>query len=379
MFKADFKPNRFTCCVNAVKKLIKERLDLDSSSAFAIIEFSNSAKKLTGFTNIENSLIEPLNSLSVGDKSALGDALALSIKIVIDELRKIMAKVPKILVFSDGNYTKTAVDPLKMARLAQGLSIKIDTFRIGDVSQLNVLKRLSDTTGGTYYYSNDPNSLLDSAHKYADSNIKIASAKSNKLIKSPQFLRKIAANLLRVEDLTESMEMRIKHLRGEADYKKCTICFSEQDPYTKGSFYLTGRYCPNCKAPFHIHCLSQWASSQSDQVLTDSGTCRCPHCFYLIKIPTEVSQAQKLKTLTTYTSTSQNKAQKPEIIPAELVTTDDLGEIALYKSCPVCNFIFEENQEIVRCPNCDTLYHVSCFKELIDSHCKVCGKKLHLY
>ena len=59
----------------------------------------------------------------------MGDALAISIKVIIEELRKIMAKLPRILVISDGNYTKTAVDPVKMARLAQGLGIKIDSFR----------------------------------------------------------------------------------------------------------------------------------------------------------------------------------------------------------------------------------------------------------
>lgn len=379
MYKNDYKPTRLQACVDAIKKLIKERLDLDSSSAFSIVRFSENAEKLNDFTNIEKELFESLDELNIGGESALGDALALSIKIIIEELRKIMAKVPKILVFSDGNFTKTAVDPVKMARLAQGLSIKIDTFRIGEVSQLNVLKRLSDLSGGNYYYSNSISSLLDSAHQCAESNVRRRGLKSEKLINSPQFLRKIAANLLRVQDLTKSQEMRIKQLRGQADYKKCTICFSESDPYSKGSFYLTGRYCPNCKAPFHIHCLTAWASSQSDQTLIDSGTCRCPHCFYLLKIPTEVSQAQKLKTLTKFSTSKASGTTESEILPAELINTDDLGDMILYKSCPVCNLIFEENQQIVRCPNCNTLYHLECFKQLTDSHCKSCYKKLHLY
>ena len=379
MFRTDYKPNRLTCSINAVKKLIKERLTLDSSSAFSIIKFSDNAEKLIDFTNFETELYEPLGSLSLGGKSALGDGLALSIKIVIEELRKIMAKAPRILVISDGNYTQSAIDPVKMARLAEGLGIKIDSFRIGEMSQLNILKRLSDLTGGNYYYNNSPDSLLNSAQRLADDNIKAASVKSEKLIEKPEFLRKIAANLLRVQDLTKSQETRIKQLRGEADYKKCTICFSENNPYTKGSFYLTGRYCPNCQTPYHVHCLAAWATSQTDQVLSESNTCRCPHCFYLLKIPTEVTQLQKLKILTGTSSQKKIGAQKAEIVPADLTSISNLGEEALYKSCPVCHLIFEEHQEVVRCPECNELYHIDCFKKLSNSQCRTCGTRLHLY
>lgn len=379
MFRTDYKPNRLICSINAAKKLINERLNLDNSSAFSIVKFSDNAEKLAGFSSFEAELYEPLGSLSLGGKSALGDALALSIKLLIEELRKIMAKTPRILVVSDGSYTQTAIDPIKMARLAQGLSIKIDSFRIGEMSQLNILKRLSDLTGGNYYYSNSPESLLDSARRLADDNFRIASLKSEKLIDKPEFLRKIAANLLRVQDLTKSQETMIKQLRGEADYKKCTICFSENNPYTKGSFYLTGRYCPNCKTPYHVHCLASWASSQTDQTLSDSGTCRCPHCFYLLKIPSEVTQIQKLKILTGDSSQKEIGAGKPELVPADLTNISDLGEGALYKSCPVCHLIFEENQEVVRCPTCNEIYHKPCFKELENSLCKNCFSKLHLY
>jgi len=379
MFRTDYKPNRLVCSINAIKKLIKERLTLDSSSAFSIIKFSDNAEKLIDFTNFETELYEPLGSLSLGGKSALGDGLALSIKMVIEELRKIMAKAPRILVISDGNYTQTAIDPVKMARLAEGLGIKIDSFRIGEMSQLNILKRLSDLTGGNYYYNNSPDSLLNSAQRLADDNFKVASVKSEKLIEKPEFLRKIAANLLRVQDLTKSQETRIKQLRGEADYKKCTICFSENNPYTKGSFYLTGRYCPNCQTPYHVHCLAAWATSQTDQTLSESGTCRCPHCFYLLKIPSEVTQIQKFKILTGTSSQKEIGAQKPEVVPADLTNISNLGEEALYKSCPVCHLIFEEHQEVVRCPSCNELYHIDCFKKLDKSLCKTCFSKLHLY
>ena len=67
---------------------------------------------------------------------------------------------------------KSVVDPLKMARLAQGLNIRIDTFLVGQIGEDNVLKKLSDITGGRYFYNNDPESLIRSAREIADDNFK---------------------------------------------------------------------------------------------------------------------------------------------------------------------------------------------------------------
>ena len=148
----------------------------------------------------------------------------------------------------------------------------------------------------------------------------------------------------------------------------------EYDPITKGNFFLTGRYCPNCKTPYHIHCLSAWADSQKNEKLKASGTCRCPHCFYLLKIPAEVTQAQKLKTLSV--GAQKTIGQQPMSVSAKIIEDISvLGEEALYNSCPVCHYIFERGQRVVQCgnPECKTLYHSDCFKKLKDSRCKNCG------
>ena len=382
MFKKDFAPNRLNCCISAAKTLIKERFSLDSLSAFAVIRISGKAKKIIDFTTsgFVNNLNEALNSLTCGGYSAIGDALALSIKTLIAELRKIGAKTPRIILISDGNYMRTVVDPIKMARLAQGLNIRIDTFGIGNTRQNNMLKRISDITGGRYFYNNDLESLNRSAKEIADDNYKTYGAKKENLIENPAFLRKIAADLLRVQDLTKDQEQRIKQIRGEVDFKKCSICFSDQNPYTKGSFYVTGRYCPNCTTPFHIHCLGAWADSQKDHKVKRSGTARCPHCFYLLKIPIEVTQIQKLRTLTK--GFKEEIAKKPEIMPAKYIQNINvLGEEALFNACPVCHLIFEKGQPAVQCGNlqCNALYHEDCFKKLKEGHCKSCDVKLHLY
>ena len=379
MFRSDYRPNRFEISKDAIKKLISERFVDDINTSFAIIGFSDKPKANSGFTNSKDQLFQAIDTLEISGKSSMGEAIGLSIKIIISELRKLAAKIPRILIISDGNYTKTSIDPLKMARLAQGLNIKIDAFRLGELSALNILKRMSDLTGGKYYYNNDSNSLLKSAHDFAVSNVKTYGEGSVSPIDNPTFLRKIAADLLRVQDLTKDQEQRLLQIRGLADYKKCSICFSDKNPYTKSTFFVSGRYCPNCQTPFHIHCLASWADSQKDTKMKRAGTVRCPHCFYLLKIPTEVSQARKLTSLMKPDSYGKSSQQEPEIVEAELAKFQDLEGDALFKSCPVCSYIFEPGQDIVRCRNCKTLYHKHCYENLPMSLCKNCGVKLHLY
>ncbi len=382
MFRKDFSPNRLTCCISAVKTLIRERFNIDSLSAFALIKYSNTPKKIMDFTtsSFEENLNKALNSLKCGGYSAMGDALALSIKTLIAELRKIGAKTPRIVLISDGNYMKSAVDPLKMARLAQGLNIRIDAFGLGNTRKDNILKKISDITGGRYFYSNDHESLNRSAQEIADDNYKKYGTGKEVLIDNPAFLRKIAADLLRVQDLTKDQEQRLKQIRGQGDFKKCSICFSDQNPYTKGTFYITGRYCPNCTTPFHIHCLAAWADSQKNHQVRRSGTARCPHCFYLLKIPIEITQIQKLRTLTK--GLKDETVKKPELMPAKYIQDVGLlGEEALFNACPVCHLIFEKGQPAVQCGNlqCNALYHEDCFKKLKGGQCRTCDTKLHLY
>ncbi|TFF94396.1 MAG: VWA domain-containing protein [Promethearchaeota archaeon] len=380
MYRSDYPPSRLECSVNALKKLVSQRLSIDPATAFALVRFSSNAEKIIDFSSIEKEILDSIDSLTIDGTSAMGDALALSIKLIIEELRKISAKVPRILLISDGNFTTTAVDPIKMARLAKELNIKIDTFRLGEVSHLNILKRLTDISNGIYYYINDVETLNESAIDFAKSNLKLSSSTFKNLTENSGFLRKIAANLLRVQDLTKDDEQRIKHIRGVADYKKCSICFSDKDPITKGSFYLTGRYCPNCMTPFHIHCLAGWADSQDDPSMKRSGTVRCPHCFYLLKIPSEISQAQKLSVLSGYQKNLNTDSATTQDCRAYKKKALELGDEALYNSCVVCNIIFEKDEEIVKCGNrdCGVLYHRECFAKLKNGICKNCGCKLVL-
>lgn len=377
MYRKDYAPSRLEASKRAIQALVSARLKDDPSTSFAIITISDKPKVLLDFNSTEATIHEELENLEFKGKSALGDTIATGIQKLIIELRKVGAKVPRILVVSDGNYTKTSIDPLKMANLASKLNIKIDTFRLGEVSHLNLLKRLSDITEGQYFYSNDTETMIASARKLADSNIKDYTQSIKTAIENPAFLRKIAASLIRTQDLTTDQEETIKQIRGEAEYKKCTICFKEDSPYTQGTFYTEGRYCPQCSTPMHLSCAAQYAKSAKDEKTKESGTFRCPHCFYLLKIPTDIQQITKLQELR---KPMKSSGQKANSFYVKKQPVEQLGEEAMYNACPVCHTIFDEGQEVIKCanPDCNTIYHTSCFQKLINSSCQNCGSELKL-
>ncbi len=380
MFRSDYSPSRIVNAVNAIGLLLSSVEKQDASSSFALVTFNDTIERKNDFTRSKEEIIESISNSAIGGASALGEALGVSIKTIINELRKISKQIPRILLISDGNATSSAIDPLKMAQLAKQLNIKIDVFRLGESSHLNILKRLADITGGKYYYNNDIETLKRSAVNYFNSSFQHKSSPEDNEIKNPQFLRKIAAPLLRVQDLTGDQEQRLKQIRGVANFKKCSICFSEKDPVTKGSFYLTGRFCPNCQTPFHVHCLAGWADSQGESHLKRSGTVRCPHCFYLLKIPSEVVKAKRLKALTTRSPRAEDEETSRKEFKAGKTDPENLGLEATYNSCPVCNMIFEKSDTIIKCgnPDCGALYHEDCFMKLENNICKSCGFALKL-
>lgn len=376
MYRRDYAPNRLESCKKALQVLISARLKNDPSTSFALITISDNPKLVLDFNSDEETIINNLYNIEFGGKSALGDALALGIQKIINELRKIGAKIPRVLVISDGNYTKTSIDPLKMANLASKLKITIDTMRLGELTHLNLLKRLSEITNGQYYYNTDTESMMDSARVVAESNIWSNTMQFKSTIENPAFMRKIAASLLRTQDLTKDQQERIKQIRGEVNYKKCTICFTDICPYCSGTFFTEGRYCPECNIPMHLHCATAYAASLKDENLKQSGTFRCPHCYFLLKIPMEVQQISKLKALRKPPLISSS--DKNDIVDVKKMSTTELGDESLYKSCPVCNLIFEEKQDVIKCGNykCNALYHINCFLKLENSRCKSCAKEL---
>ncbi len=387
MFRRDYQPNRLGACKNALLKFVESRFENDESvggsTAFALIVFDSRARTIIDFPDGARyeQIKEALEKeVSCGGKSALGDGIGKAIKLLIEDIRSAGARIPRLLIFSDGKFTKSKVDPLKMANLAKQLQMHIDTFRIGEVEHFNVMKRLSDITNGKYTYSNNSQNFLESAEEMGYSNIEAHGAAYVKK-GFTAIHKKIAAPLLSESQMskgTNDQQDLIAQLRGTKSYKQCSVCFMSDDPMSKTSFNISGRYCPNCGKPMHVSCASMWAKSNDKE--GDGTVFRCPQCFYLTKIPASVQTAVKMHQEVKKEEKTQSSAANVPSYQVSAVMANSLGDAAMYSACPVCNGIFEEDEQVISCPNemCNAIYHMNCFSKLKDGRCKSCGSILRM-
>ena len=384
MYRSDYSPNRLEACKIGILKFIEARMgndaELGGSTAYGLVIFNSTARTIYSIADMASydQFAQALNSPEVrcGGKSSMGEGIGKAIKLLIEDIRSAGARVPRILLFSDGKFTQSKVDPMKMANLAAQMGMHIDTFRLGEVEHFNVMKRISDITDGKYIYSNDSAAMLASAEDVGISNVEAHGAAYQKGKGFTKVLKKIASPLLSDAEMSKgSTDQKdlISQLRGKKSFQKCTICFMSDDPISKVTFNISGRYCPNCGQPMHLSCASMWAKSNDKE--GDGTVFRCPHCFYLCKIPASVQTAVKM-----HKEAKMNRPAAPTVQSFQVssVLAAKLGDAALYSACPVCNGIFEEDEQVVPCgnPSCNAIYHTSCFPKL-NGVCKSCGSQLH--
>ncbi len=388
MFRRDYSPNRLDACKHALMHFIQTRQDneatLGGSSAFALISIDTAPEiKINLDDYATRDIFEELfESCTPKGNSAIWDGFAFALKVLIEDIRHSGARAPHIIMISDGKASPSRVDPEKMANLAKQTGIRVDTIKIGDVETVNLLKQIATISEGQYYFADNLNELVEIMTRLATPNVIPTGGNygGKKRIISRKVLKKIAVPLRSESEMnkgsTDQKEL-ISRLRGTKSYQKCSICFQSDDPYTKGSFSLSGRYCPNCGTPMHASCAAQWGRNQDKE--GDGTIFRCVHCLYLLKIPssmqTKVQMHQNLIKETRARKKKQTQVQTFNVAP-QLANT--LGEAALYSACPVCSGIFEEDDQVIACgnPDCNAIYHLAHFDKLPNHRCKVCGAKL---
>ena len=376
MYRRDYNPNRLEASKEAILAFIRARRAEDTKSSFSLVVFGKEIKEVIKLTDYSDEEMFRANfeDLKPAGNSKISDAIGIAIKIHIEDIRIVGAKVPKILLISDGKLSDSKVTPTKMAQIACGLEIKIDTIRLGEVEHFNIMKRVSELTEGRYFYCNDAPSVLLSGREMGESNKGKKYQKSKNL---SAILEKIAVPLKTISELNQDSVDVVARIRGTVSFKKCGICFAEEDPITKAPFSIAGRYCPNCGKGYHIHCMSMWAGNDKD---SNGRVTRCPHCFYLIKIPSDIQQVTKIRDdIKRDRASYSNEETGPSQYYAKKYIAQDLGDSAVYSACPVCNSIFEEKEDVIKCgnPECNAIYHLDCFETLNNNpSCKSCGKKM---
>ena len=388
MFRADYEPNRLEASKLGIMNLIHSRhrkeAEHGGNSAFALATIQDVPHLLTNFNDYlsEEKIQEIIEQIFTKGESPLGDGIGFAIKTLIEDIRTSGARIPRIMIFSDGKSTQSKVDPLKMGRLAKQMGIRIDTIRLGDVSHHNMLSQIAQVSGGTYIFANNANDIMEATTQLAMPNIMPAGSNYGKKsgIVSRKVLKKIAVPLRTESEMNKGSENEkelISRIRGTKSYQKCGICFQSKDPISQTDFNISGRYCSSCGTPMHFSCASKWGLSQDRD--GDGTVFRCVHCLYLAKLPVSVQTAvqmhQNVKKQIDSTIHGGRRVKSFNVTPQN---ARSLGDSALYSACPACNSIFEEEDQVIKCgnPDCNAIYHLPHFEKLPDHICKVCGSKL---
>jgi len=175
MQSVDFQPNRMEVARITVDDFIAQR----GSDRISLIVFAGTAYTRVPLTLDHNVVRESLAQVTTESVGTDGTAIGMAISVGLNRLRKSDSASRVMILLTDGDNNAGEIDPLTAGRLAQELGIKIYSIGVGsDVSIFPVqifgqthyqqveegfneelLKQISEATGGQYFRAKDPDSL----------------------------------------------------------------------------------------------------------------------------------------------------------------------------------------------------------------------------
>ncbi|MFX1567386.1 MAG: VWA domain-containing protein [Promethearchaeota archaeon] len=374
MLRKDFKPSRLKVQIEAAKNFIKSKLSIDMKDRISIITFGNTTKKLIDFAFEEHKLIESLKKVQISGQGFLHEGIAFALQILVEEMRKIGGKIPRIFIITDNKLNIDVNKLSKMVEIAKGLGVFIDACQLGgkqDYEEFS-LKRITQKTGGDYGYFNNSKALIFAGKEFASKK----DMRGSTDYFSPEKKKDIAplvseiALPLRRPTLLDIRLMMGGSSRGQ---QKCQICHSIKAVVTGADFFSEGRYCPSCDRAMHLSCAAMWAKKTEYK----ENVFRCPFCFFLLELPRAALKLVKEKT----EELSEIKIiEEDEIFETEfsLIPDEKIDEIDA--SCSYCHNIFLGDFKVYQCENCKSYYHEPCFQKMYKEikACRYCGAKIIL-
>lgn len=367
MFRKDLMgKSRIALALTSLKDIINRKHKKDANDRYSLIMFSDRTYEMEDYywqyDKIKEFIYEEFEL--IGKTHLPIDRAA---KSIIKEKRKIGQKIFRIIIISDGYIYPTVSNPIKFAKLAKDLGIIIDALRFGKSTiSGNILKRITEITGGSYYYMQDQVEYEEIIQKLADKKrIQVSTLLDNKDEDSlDQMSKDIASPLLKIDELSEKQ-------RSQTNFEelKCSICHSEKCMTCETGFFGCGRFCPNCLKPIHLHCAIKWAETQNKEKEIDDNhlVLRCPFCYYLLRIPITVQR-----------TTVESKNQYKTNYIRKIKFSEDAGEIMM-SICnhPDCGIMFDDTMDtfVYKCDACKSFFHTDCLvKEISKSgKCPHCG------
>lgn len=169
MSTMDFKDENGTSIdrLQAVKMVLGNFFKAREGEKIGLILFGSAAFVQAPFTQDLTALEHLLTELNIGmagPQTAMGDSIGLAVKMFQDS--NVTDRM--LILMSDGDDTGSKVPPLIAAELAAKNAVSIFPIAIGDPQNAGehpidtkLLKEISKTTGGKFYYAWNSNELLD--------------------------------------------------------------------------------------------------------------------------------------------------------------------------------------------------------------------------
>jgi DNA-directed RNA polymerase subunit RPC12/RpoP len=371
MLRKDFKPNRLMVAIDAVKNFIQTKFTIDLKDRIALLSFGQETKILARFTNDEEKLLNSLAKLEISGKGSLNEAIAFSLQLLVEEMRKIGGKIFRIFMITDNKIIYD--DKLaKMIDVAKGLGIFIDACQLGKSEDYNktILKQITRATKGEYGFFNNSKAIFNAGKSFASKKDVKSSTdyfNPNKRTDIAPLVNEIALPLRRPSLLDIRLMMDTDNKSGE----KCQICHSTKAPLTKADFYSEGRYCPSCDRPMHLSCAAMWAKKSEYK----ENVFRCPFCYFLLVLPESIpkllneppEEVPKIRII----DSSNGKVTKMILYPENEIEN-------INASCSYCHSIFLGDYKVYQCENCGSFYHEPCLIKMNEeiNACRNCGSRI---
>jgi Ca-activated chloride channel family protein len=187
MEAADIKPTRLAAAKAVIDDFVKRRVN----DRIGLVVFGREAMTLCPLTLDYNVVRNLVRSLELGNIDGRGTAIGNALGTAINRLRKSTAETRVIVLLTDGANNQGNVSPQQASEFAKALGIKIYTILAGRQEDTPVeidtdffgraifgkakypvnpelLKKISEQTGGQFYTAQDRKSLEDSFHSILD-------------------------------------------------------------------------------------------------------------------------------------------------------------------------------------------------------------------
>ena len=364
-----FQSNKFKLAIMGIKTFIEEKYRILPGVKISFIIFNEKISVISELTDDIPSILKYISSRKFktkyypdGTSEKLDKALITAINLMAQQIQNISGFKNNIMLISDKQIDEISKISQKTREIINGLKISLRQIILK--SQINVFDNLSQKSVVVFSNRQD---FLEGMKRLATPAIirKDHTQKFSELIEEKKKNRDIMEEI--AKDLRYPTLKELSRFKDKFDKIHCQICFSKKSPVNNYSLYKTGRFCPHCGTPMHLHCAALWALKSSEH----KNLFRCPYCYTLLKISPIIIKGLKIK------KNNNKKTKKGKQLYVKMILTKSEKDFEINRECFYCFKPMHnlEEQQIFQCSNCKAYYHQKCLEKMYkeDKKCLNCG------